>query len=126
MIKTVIPDQGRNLLTQLSVGRDQQVGDWDLMCASDKEQLGIWNTSTPPTLDACVQDLVENINFIPPSSGLTLSFDGLFPLPKRVRDELGYQTQPFILGGELHHGSARMNMRWDEVNRSTKHSTLVG
>ena len=55
-----------------------------------------------------------DINFIPPSSGLTLSSDALFPVPEDVRDGLGYQTLPFVLSGELHHESIKMDVTWDE------------
>ncbi|KAF6218618.1 hypothetical protein HO133_005969 [Letharia lupina] len=54
------------------------------------------------------------INFVPPSSGLTLSFDALFNVAEDFRDGLGYQTLPFVLSGELHYGSIRMDVTWDE------------
>ncbi len=57
-----------------------------------------------------------NINFIPPSSGLTLSVDTLFHIPKGVRDRLGYQTLPLILSGELHSG---------RINPSTMHLRIA-
>lgn len=55
-----------------------------------------------------------SINFITPSSGLTLSSDALFPVPEDVRDGLDHKTQPFTLSGELHHGSIEMGVTWDE------------
>lgn len=55
-----------------------------------------------------------SINFIPPSSGLTLSSDALFPVPEDVRDGLDHKTQPFNLSGELHQGSIKMDVTWDE------------
>lgn len=39
-----------------------------------------------------------NIKFAPPSSGLTLSSDALFPLPEDFRDGLGNQTLRFSWG----------------------------
>ena len=55
-----------------------------------------------------------SINFIPPSSGLTLSTDALFPVPEDVKDELDHNTQPFTLSGELHQGSIKIDVTWDE------------
>lgn len=55
-----------------------------------------------------------DINFVPPSSGLTLSPDALFPVPEDVRDGLGHKTLPFFLSGELHHESIKMDVTWDE------------
>ena len=62
-----------------------------------------------------------NINFVPPSSGLNFSSDALFPVAEDVRDELGFQTLPFILSGELRRGSIKMdvtkNQSFDKVFR---------
>ena len=55
-----------------------------------------------------------SINFVPPTTGLTLNSNALFPAPKDVRGGLGYQTLPFVLSGELHHGSIEMYVTWDE------------
>lgn len=55
-----------------------------------------------------------NINFVPPSSGLILSSDALFPAPEDVRDGVGFQTLPLILTGELHQRKIKMDVTWDE------------
>ena len=55
-----------------------------------------------------------NINFVPPSSGLTLSEDALIAVPEDVRDGVGFQTLPFILKGEVEGGNVRMDVTWDE------------
>ena len=55
-----------------------------------------------------------NINFVPPSSGLTLSSDALIAVPEDIRDGVGFQTLPFILKGELDGGSIKMDVTWDE------------
>ena len=55
-----------------------------------------------------------NINFIPPSSGLTLSSDALIAVPEDIRDGVGFQTLPFILKGELDGGNIKMDVTWDE------------
>ena len=46
-------------MTQLRAGRDQKVGDFNMMSASDNVQLRAWNDFMPPPIDACVQDLME-------------------------------------------------------------------
>ena len=55
-----------------------------------------------------------SINFVPPSTGLTLGSDVLFPVPEDARDGLGYQTLSFVTSGELRDGSVEMDVRWDE------------
>ena len=55
-----------------------------------------------------------NINFVPPSSGLTLSSDALIAVPEDIRDGVGFQTLPFILKGELDGGNIKMDVTWDE------------
>lgn len=55
-----------------------------------------------------------DVNFVPPASGLTLSSDTLFPVPEDIRDGLGHKTLPFFLSGELHGGSIKMDVTWDE------------
>ena len=55
-----------------------------------------------------------NVNFAPPSTGLTLSSDALFPVPDDVRHGLDHQSVQFLLSGELHRSSIKMNVAWDE------------
>ena len=67
-----------NLVTQLGAGRDQTMGDFDLMCASDMEQLGVWNEFMPPTLDACVHELIELQSKLHPRNEAVCAWDGSF------------------------------------------------
>lgn len=59
-----------------------------------------------------------NINFEPPSSGLTLDSDALFSVPDDVRDGLGHYTLSFILSGELRQGrggGVKMDVTYEEL-----------
>ena len=67
-----------NLITQLSAGRHHKVGDLNLICASDKEQLGVWNTYMPPSLDAYTQDLIELQSKRYPCNDAVCAWDGSF------------------------------------------------
>ena len=56
------------------------------------------NVFTEPTAHLAYE---TNISFVPPSSGLTLSSDAFFTVPKDNRDILGHQTLPSILKGDF-------------------------
>ena len=52
-------EQFGDLITQLSTRTDKALGEFGLMCPSDKEQLRIWNESMPPPLNAYAHELIE-------------------------------------------------------------------
>ena len=71
-------DRIGNLVTQLGTGGKKSLGDFDLMCTSDKEQLGAWNEFMPPLLKACVQDLIELQSKRYPGNEAVCAWDGSF------------------------------------------------
>ncbi len=73
-----ILDRVGNLITQLSADRDQKMGAFNLMCASDEKQLGNWNRFMPPSLDACVHDLIELQSKQHPHNKAVCAWDGSF------------------------------------------------
>lgn len=71
-------DRVGNLVTQLGAGRHEKLGDFNLLCASDKEQLGVWNLSMPPSLNAFTQDLIELQSKRHPNDEAVCAWDGSF------------------------------------------------
>lgn len=69
-------DRVGNLVSQLGAGRQENLGDFNLICASDKEQLGVGNEFMPPTIDACVQDLIELQSKQHPTNEAVCAWDG--------------------------------------------------
>lgn len=71
-------DRVGHLTIQLSAGTDQKFGELNLLCASDKEQLRVWNDFMPPPVDACVQDLIELQLKRYPGNEAVYAWDGSF------------------------------------------------
>ena len=73
-----ILDRVGNLITQLGADREQKIGTFDLMCASDKEQLVIWNGFMPPSLDVCMHELIQLQSKRHPHNEAVCAWDGSF------------------------------------------------
>lgn len=71
-------DRIGHLVTQLDAGGNQELGVFNLMCTSDREQLGAWNDSMPSSLSVCVHDLVELQSKRYPSNEAVCAWDGNF------------------------------------------------
>ena len=71
-------DRIENLVTQLGAGGNQKLGDFNLMCKSDREQLGAWNDLMPSSLNVCVHDLIELQSKRYPGNEAVCAWDGSF------------------------------------------------
>lgn len=91
-------DRIGNLMTQLRASRDQKLGDINMMSASDKEQLRVWNDFMPPPVDACVQDLIELQSQGHPNNEAVCAWDGSFTYEELNRRATVLAKRLILLG----------------------------
>ena len=91
-------DRVGNLVTQIGAGRHEKVGDFNLICASDKERLGVWNKFMPPSIDACVQDLIEHQSKQHPTNEAVCAWDGSFTYEELDRRATVLAKRLVVLG----------------------------
>ncbi|KAF6241054.1 hypothetical protein HO173_000848 [Letharia columbiana] len=87
---------------RVSVKRDAPIVDLVRRVSCDIEESGNHELVREDEFRSVCGEAAEHlasgiyINFVPPSSGFTLSPDALFPVAEDVRDGLGYQTLPIF------------------------------